>query len=109
MEKVLESLNFFLSTCGNLWLIVLINVMVSLLVLVQASEEDDCGDFEISEDVIRQYKANEQMHARERLALRQTLRQKFESMQQRNQQCHEDVAADMSSTRCKDASTTVHA
>jgi len=50
---------------------------------MQASEEADCGDFEISEDVIRQFKANEQVHAQQRLALRQTLRQKFESMQQR--------------------------
>ena len=73
----------------------------------QASE-DDCGDFEISEDVIRQYKANEQVHARERLALRQTLRQKFESMQQRNLVWQEDTVTDMSAA-CKDASATVHA
>lgn len=73
------------------------------------ASEDDCGDFEISEDVIRQYKANEQMHARERLALRQTLRQKFESMQQRNQQWQEDATSVMSSSHCKDASATVHA
>lgn len=72
------------------------------------ASEDDCGDFEISEDVIRQYRANEKVHARERLALRQTLRQKFESMQQRNLQCHEDSAADMPSG-CKDARATVHA
>jgi len=49
---------------------------------MQASEEADCGDFEISEDVIRQFKANEQIHTQQRRALRQTLRQKFESMQQ---------------------------
>ena len=73
----------------------------------QASE-DDCGDFEISEDVIRQYKANEQVHARERLALRQTLRQKFESMQQRNLVWQEDAVTDMLAA-CKDASATVHA
>lgn len=79
----------------------------SLKDMLMASE-DDCGDFEISEDVIRQYKANAQVHARERLALRQTLRQKFESMQQRNLQWHEDAATDVPSG-CKDASATVHA
>jgi len=74
---------------------------------LQASE-DDSEDFEISEDVIRQYRANEQVLARERLALRQTLRQKFESMQQRTQQWHEDSVTDVS-IRCKDTSATVHA
>ena len=71
---------------------------------VQASE-DDCGDFEISEDVIRQYRANEHVHARERLALRQTLRQKFESMQQRS--LH-DTGTDVPSA-CKDSTAAVHA
>ena len=68
----------------------------------------DCEEFEISEDEIRQYKANEQVLARERLALRKTLRQKFESMQQRTQQWHEDAVADVS-TSCKGADATVHA
>jgi len=73
---------------------------------LQASE-DDCGDFEISEDVIRQYKANEQVLARERLALRQTLRQKFESMQQRSQPWHEDTTD--ASAGCKDANGIIRA
>jgi hypothetical protein len=51
-------------------------------VLSQASEDDNTV-LEISETEIRKYRDNEQIYARERLALRQTLRQKFACMQQK--------------------------
>jgi hypothetical protein len=69
------------------------------------ASEDDSADFEISEDVIRQYRANEHLHA-QRLKLRQKLKQEFASMQQRHMPPWNHTYA-ASSRHVKDATVSV--